>query len=295
MKLADLTISITPPSLMFKNLPYERRKIILEHLQSNSEAVLEHHNRTCRFCGFSETPALVRQARSISSDSPLDSSLVLSFVNGDPNDLNPGNLAVACVFCAAVNSLNDLSEKDTWVVAYLPGVPQYYLSWIARTMFVVSDMRLASPAMNTTTMPVDALDEAAYRLISDTLLSFMGKFDVAQKAAARYRGFGTIDTFATCLVDLAVKDPDLYADRANFLSGFKVIPRACIDDNWSHFFKYRALIQQATSLSGLKSFKDVMRVAHQAYASVYEKTFPSGDPLQMESQMGTTKAQNRAN
>jgi hypothetical protein len=289
MQLSNLTVSVTPPSLMFKNLPFERRKVILDHLQANHEAVLEHHNRTCRFCGFSEIPALVRQARAVSGDTPLDSSLTLSFVNGDPNDISAGNLAVACVFCAAVNTLNEVVEKQAWAVIYLPGVPQYYLSWIARTMFVVSDMRLASPAMNAAAKVADELDEAAYRLISDTLLSFMSKFDVAQKAAARYRGFGTIDTFATCMVDLAVKDPDIYADRANFLFGFKVIPRACIDDNWSHFFRYRALIQQATSLSGLKSFKDMMRVAHQAYASVYEKTFPAGDPLQMESQMGTAR------
>ncbi len=285
-ELSDLVLSITPPARTLQSMPHRQRARHLELISEIVEPVFEHYRRTCRFCGYQENSAVVYRTRKTAAENQPLSSLRLVPANGDPTDLTPGNHTVACLFCDAVNSVNTVESPDAWSVIYLPSVPQFYLSWIARAMFVVSEIYGRAVASTRPNKEFDEIEEASFKIISETLRAFSTKFNDAQLMAARYKGFGSMATLSQCLIDMAVRDPDLYDDRARILTGFRIVPRGCLNDDWSFFFKYRTLIQEATPLSGLRTFRDMVLVARQTYKTVYNKTFPTGDPLKMELEMG---------
>jgi hypothetical protein len=285
-RLEDLVLSITPPALTLAVMPQRQRSQIMEQHAELEGQVLEHFHRTCRFCGFQENSQIVKRMTQAAGDDPPATSLVLIPANGDPADLTAGNLAIACVFCQAVNSLNTLAKPDAWSVIYLPGLPQYYLSWVVRSVFLMS-MIQDQHGQGGSDGDIDGSEKSALKILLDALRGLSQRFSAAQEMAARNTGFGSASILAQSLLDMAVRDPAAYQSRGELLTGYRLIPTACLDDNWSSFFKYRTIMIEATSYSGLRTFKDVVLVARQAYKAVYEDTFPAGDPLQMESEMGT--------
>ena len=290
--LQELILSITPPTLTLAKMSSRERNSHLNAINEIAEGVFETHERKCQFCGFQENGEIVRRiSRNTESDKP-ETSLCVFPENGNPRDITLANLGVACVFCQAANSINTIERPDAWTAIRLPGIPQSYLSWITRSLFLMSQVKQNYDQEKYRTKNelgdgVDDGDEAAMYIILEATSSIMRKLRDARDGVITFPGFQSIEELSQSLIDLSNRNISEYDNRGKLLAGFRIIPTACIDDDWSPFLKYRTLMFEASDYSGIRSFRDITLISRQAYQVIYNSTFPMGDPLKMEEQFGT--------
>lgn len=148
------------------------------------QKILERDNHTCRFCGFKSTKYQE-----------------VHFINGNPDDLRPDNMATGCIFCQQCFDLEKTSQMNSGVLVWLPELQQHELSHIARAIYVA---RISQGTM------------------ADTARSALEAI-MARREDAKAR-ISTDDPFILANVMRDFLGPKHYAQRGEKLDGIRLFP-----------------------------------------------------------------------
>lgn len=118
-------------------------------LQEMRPKILERDNHTCRFCGFQ---SLKYQE--------------IHFLNNNPEDIRPDNLATACIFCHQCFDLEKASAMNSGVLIWMPELSQAELNHIARAIYVarISQGSMADSARSALDSIMARRDDAMARI-----------------------------------------------------------------------------------------------------------------------------------
>jgi intracellular multiplication protein IcmJ len=114
MKFLPITLGIVRSS--GNALTAEKAALQLQEMRPR---ILERDHHTCRFCGFQ---SLKYQE--------------IHFLNNNPEDVRPDNLATACIFCHQCFDLEKASAMNSGVLIWMPELGQSELNHIARAIYV---------------------------------------------------------------------------------------------------------------------------------------------------------------
>lgn len=169
MKLLPITLGIVRSS----GNAQSAEKAALQ-LQEIRPKILERDNHTCRFCGF----------RSLKYQE-------IHFLNSNPEDVRPDNLATACIFCHQCFDLEKTSQMNSGVLVWLPEIGQAELSHLARAIYVaqISQGSMADSARSALEAIMARRDDALARLathdplfLATVLRDFLGPKHYAMRA-----------------------------------------------------------------------------------------------------------------
>ncbi len=121
-------------------------------LQELRPKILERDEHTCRFCGF--------QSQKYQE---------IHFLNCNPEDTRPDNLATACIFCHQCFDLEKTSVMNSGVLVWLPEIEQHQLSHLARAIYVarISQGSMADSARSALETIMARREDAKSRMATD--------------------------------------------------------------------------------------------------------------------------------
>lgn len=147
MKLLPINLGITRSS--GNALLAEKAAAQLQELRPK---ILERDAHTCRFCGF--------QSQKYQE---------IHFLNSNPEDIRPDNLATACIFCHQCFDLEKTSVMNSGVLVWLPEIEQRQLSHLARALYVarISQGSMADSARSALEAIMARREDAKSRMATD--------------------------------------------------------------------------------------------------------------------------------